>query len=205
MLVCMFESGNLPFSLCGSGNLPTHLHSLCGSGNLPFSLCGSGNLPTHLHSASVLPGSAPVLMLQAVMLVLFYSGLVTRSAALLPLPALLVYSVAAWAYARRVTPVAAGVGSLMVLVLFGLMPLVTEIPGALVDVPEFPPIVPVSLRCRTILTTGLLVARRIALSPVLRVAPSTLSAPILLLSTTATTLSRLTSKLRELRAAIMLP
>ena len=41
-------------------------------------------------SSSVLPGSAPVLMLQAVMLVLFYSGLVTRSAALLPLPALLV-------------------------------------------------------------------------------------------------------------------
>jgi hypothetical protein len=89
-------------------------------------------------SSSVLPGSAPVLILQAVMLVLFYSGFVTRSAALLPLPALLMYSVAAWAYARRVTPVAAGVGSLMVLVLFGLMPLVTEIPGALVDVPVVP-------------------------------------------------------------------
>jgi hypothetical protein len=77
------------------------------------------------------------------MLVLFYSDLVARSTALLPLPALLVYSVAAWAYARRVTPVAAGVGSLVVLILFGLMPLVTEIPGALVEVPEFPPIVPV--------------------------------------------------------------
>ena len=53
-------------------------------------------------SSGNLPGSAPVLVLQAIMLVLYYSNLVTRSAALLPLPALLVYSVAAWAYARRV-------------------------------------------------------------------------------------------------------
>jgi hypothetical protein len=94
-------------------------------------------------SSGVLPGSAPVMVVQAVMLVLYYSNLVTRSAAILPLPALLVYSVAAWASARRMTPVAAGVGSLMVLILFGLLPLVTEIPGAIVDVPEFPPIVPV--------------------------------------------------------------
>jgi hypothetical protein len=63
-------------------------------------------------SSGDLPGSAPVLVLQAIMLVLYYSNLVTRSPALLPLPALLVYSVAAWAYARRMTPVATGVGSL---------------------------------------------------------------------------------------------
>jgi hypothetical protein len=81
-------------------------------------------------SSGVLPGSAPVMVLQAIMLVLYYSNLVTRSAALLPLPALLVYPVAAWTSARRMTPVATGVGSLMALILFGLLPLVTEIPGA---------------------------------------------------------------------------
>jgi hypothetical protein len=48
-------------------------------------------------SSGDFPGSAPILVLQAVMIALYYSGLVTRSAALLPLPALLVYSVAAWA------------------------------------------------------------------------------------------------------------
>jgi hypothetical protein len=78
-------------------------------------------------SSGVLPGSAPVMVLQAIMLVLYYSNLVTRSAALLPLPALLVYPVAAWTSARRMTPVATGVGSLMALILFGLLPLVTEI------------------------------------------------------------------------------
>ena len=55
MSVCMLESGNLPFSLCESGNLPTHLHSF----ELSFSpLWGSPFLPAllvkkHIHEASV--------------------------------------------------------------------------------------------------------------------------------------------------------
>ena len=91
--------------------------------------------------APSLPGSAPIALMQVVLLFLHAAALVPVSMVLLPFPALLIYSVAAWSSARRCSGLSASTRSVAAMILFGILPFVLASTGSsFFPEPEFPPL-----------------------------------------------------------------
>jgi hypothetical protein len=72
--------------------------------------------------ATTIPGSASLVMIQALLIMCRMLGIVRMDVYLLPLPILIVFSTAAYSSARRLPPMGASCRAVAALVLLGLLP-----------------------------------------------------------------------------------